>query len=507
MNIPAALNHSRTRSPEKLAIACGEQSWTYAELDVLSDTVAANLLIAGVQRGDRVAFHLANGPELAIGYIGCFKAGGIAVPINTRLKGPEIDYILRHSGSMCYIGQPEFYRSLHGSCPAIDSLELRYLTGEPQDHQASAFCDLLTATEGSQREPAPEIYLDQVAAILYTSGTTARPKGVMHTHQSLVETAKAMEQMGLDQDQVAVVMTSMTHMVAFGMVFLSGLLNGATVVLSRASDYESTLRAFDRWRGTFLLGLPILFHGLMQKQAEMQSDVASGRLYFCGGDSVPSALQEAFGNVFGPVCEAFGTTEIAPAAWNRPNQIRVGSIGYPPHGSVLRLVDSDGDDVQTGEVGEICIKGPHLMMGYWQDPEATSAAIRNGWFHTGDMARCDDEGFYWFVGRKKEIIIRGGSNISPLEVEAVFYQHPAVNEVGVVGRSHPVWGAIVIAFVVLRPGFEATEDELLAFARERLADYKVPESIIFRDELPKGSTGKILRRALNHKEFALATII
>ena len=505
MTIPAALNRSRTRSPEKLAIVCGEQSWTYAELDVLTDKVALNLLIAGVQRGDRVAFHLVNGPELAIGSLACLKAGAIAVPINLRLKGPEIDYILRHSGSMCYIGQPDFHASLIGSCPAIGSLELRYLTGEPKDDRANSFADLLAETNASL--PGPEISTDQVAAILYTSGTTARPKGVMHTHQTLIETAKVMRQAGLDGDQVAVVMTPMTHMIGFGMVFLSGLLNGATVVISRPFDFEGTLQALARWRGTFLAGLPIMFRGLIQTQAELQLDVSSGKFYFCGGDSVPSALQEAFGNVFGPVCEAFGATEIAPTAWNRPGQIKAGSIGNPSHDGNFRLVDSDENEVPVGEAGEICVRGPHLMAGYWQDPEATSAAIRNGWFYTGDVARCDEDGFYWFVGRKKEIIVRGGSKISPLEVEDVLYQHPAVSEAGVVGRRDSVWGEVVIAFIALRPGFQATEDELLAFARERLADYKVPESIIYRDQLPKGLTGKVLRRSLLQEEDALATRI
>jgi len=171
------------------------------------------------------------------------------------------------------------------------------------------------------------------------------------------------------------------------------------------------------------------------------------------------------------------------------------------------LVDSDENEVPVGEAGEICVRGPHLMAGYWQDPEATSAAIRNGWFYTGDVARCDEDGFYWFVGRKKEIIVRGGSKISPLEVEDVLYQHPAVSEAGVVGRRDSVWGEVVIAFIALRPGFQATEDELLAFARERLADYKVPESIIYRDQLPKGLTGKVLRRSLLQEEDALATRI
>jgi long-chain acyl-CoA synthetase len=173
---------------------------------------------------------------------------------------------------------------------------------------------------------------------------------------------------------------------------------------------------------------------------------------------------------------------------------------------VFRLVDSEGREVRPGDIGEICVQGPHLMTGYWQDPDASRAAIRDGWFHTGDLASCDADGFYWFAGRKKEIIIRGGSNISPQEVEAVLYQHPAVAEAGVVGQPDYVWGEAVVAFVVLRSGHTTTEPELIAFVRERLADYKTPESIIFRTELPKGPTGKIQRRALRQEERVFAPL-
>jgi long-chain acyl-CoA synthetase len=291
------------------------------------------------------------------------------------------------------------------------------------------------------------------------------------------------------------------------MIFLSGLLNGASLVISRPFDFHDNLQAFAGWRGTYMLGLPVMFRGLVQTQKRMRSDVASGRFYFCGGDSVPSALQDAFETAFGPVCEVYGATEIAPAAWNRPGHAKVGSIGLPGDGTAFRLVDPEGRDVNPGDVGEICIKGPHLMLGYWQDPDATAAVLRDGWFHSGDMARHDEDGVYWFAGRKKEIIIRGGSNISPQEVEAVFFQHPAVSEVGVVGRRDDVWGEVVIAFVVLQSGYAVSEAELLAFARERLADYKMPECIVFRDELPKGSTGKILRRVLSQQVDALASSI
>jgi long-chain acyl-CoA synthetase len=295
-------------------------------------------------------------------------------------------------------------------------------------------------------------------------------------------------------------------MVGFGMAFLSGLLNGATVVITKPFDFTSVLEAYGRWGCTYTVGLPMMFHGLLQTQTEMPHDMASGRFYFCGGDSLSPALQDAFQAAIGPVCEAYGTTEIAPVAWNRPGHARVGSIGRPGEGVAIRLVDFDGRDVKSGDVGEICVQAPHLMIGYWQDPEATAAVVRNGCFHTGDLASCDKDGFYWFAGRRKEIIIRGGSNISPQEVEAVLYQHPAVGEAGVVGRPDHIWGAVVVAFVVLRSGQAVTEAELIAFARERLADYKTPENVIFRDELPKGPTGKIQRRALAREEHAFAPL-
>jgi long-chain acyl-CoA synthetase len=502
MSLTVALNRSRTRNPEKAAIVFGDQSWTYAEFDELTDHIAANLLAAGLEPGDRIAFHLLNGPELALVCFGCLKAGCIAVPINTRLKGPEIDYILRHSGSACYVGQPDLYAEAAGSCPAFATLELRYLTGNSSGAWTIAFEDLLRPRAGTSS--IPEITPEQVAIIAYTSGTTARPKGVMHSHKSLAEWANAMRHMRLDQDQVVVLISSMAHLVGLGMVFLSGLLNGATVVITRPFDFESALRAYARWGCTYTMGLPVLFHGLLQAYTEAPQDVASGRFYFCGGDCAPPALQQAFGAALGPICEVYGMTEIAPASWNRPGDVRVGSIGRPGEGVAFRLVDPDGHDVKPGEVGEICVQGPHLMTGYWQDPDATRAALRNGWFHTGDLARCDADGFYWFTGRKKEIIVRGGSNISPQEVEAVLYQHPAVREVGVVGRPDRLWGETVIAFVAPRPGHAVTEAELIAFARERLADYKTPESIIFRTELPKSPAGKIQRRALRLEEHVFA---
>jgi len=502
MSIPAEIKQNRERNPQKVAVGFGEQSWTYAEFDDLTDAIAANFQAAGLEPGDRIAFHLPNGPELALACIGCLKAGCIAVPVNTRLKGPEIDYILRHSGSVCYVSQPGLYREAEASCPVIGTLDLRYFTGDASPEEFGSFDSLLRPP--SSHVSLPHIAPDHVAAILYTSGTTARPKGVTHTHRTLIGTARAMREMRLDQDQIAVVMSSMAHLIGFGMMFLSGLLNGATVVITRPFEFEPVLRSFARWGSTYAAGLPVMLQGLLEAQIATPHDVSAGRFYFAGGDSVSPALQHASEPVLGAICEVYGATEIAPASWNRPGQVRVGSIGLPGDGVTFRLVDAAGREVEPGQVGEIYVRGPHLSVGYWQDPDATSAAFEDGWFHTGDLARCDAEGYYWFAGRKKEIIIRGGSNVSPQEVEVVLCDHPAVAEAAVVGRPDPVWGEAVAAHVVLRPHCAVTEAALIAFARERLADYKLPESVVFRSELPKGPTGKVQRRALRTTQQPLA---
>lgn len=493
----------RARNPAKIAVAFGEKSWTYAEFDRLTDNVALNILAAGAEPGDRVALHLLNGPELAFANMGCLKAGCTVVPINTRLRGREIDYILRHSGSVFYMGQPDLYAGIIGSCPAVSELHARYLSDGPQGTGTRTFHDLLETPAHSSS--LPEIPADHVAAILYTSGTTANPKGVVHDHETVLQTARMMRQMGLDEHQVVLVMSSMAHMIGFAMLFLSALLNGATTVITRPLECLSALSAYEDWNCTYTLALPVMFKLLLETQLRAKRNVTSGRFFFCGGDCVSPALQEAFHPSFAPVCEVYGATEIAPISWNRPADVRVGSIGKPGGGVTLRLVDSRGCDVASGRVGEVWLQGPHMMRGYWQDAEATAAAFHDGWFRTGDLGHRDEDGFYWFDGRKKEIIVHGGSNISPQEVEAVLYEHPAVAEVAVVGRPHPVWGEGVVAHVVLQAGQRVEASELIAFARSRLADYKVPDTVVFQAELPKSPTGKLQRRVLRDEHRANTT--
>jgi long-chain acyl-CoA synthetase len=496
MSLAELFRQSRIRTPDKIAVACGERSWTYAELDRITDDIAINLLKTGLECGDRIALHFANSAELAFSYLGCFKAGCVAVPINTRLKYPEIDYVLRHCGAASYIGQPDLFGEAAKSRTRVPGLDRYFLTGIPLD--SADACTFESLLQPAGREGAlPDVSSEQVAAILYTSGTTARPKGVAHSHRTLAQTAQMMRYALLDEDQVAVVMSSMAHMVGFGMLFLAALLNGATVAIAPALDPTAVLDTFERWRGTYVCGLPAAVHSLVRAQMEAPRDVTSGRIYFCGGDSASPSLQAAFRFVMGrPLCEMYGMTEITPMTWNRPDGVRVGSIGRPGEGIRIRLLDAGERDVLPGEIGEICVQGSHLADGYWQDPEGAVPASGSGWFHTGDLAHCDEDGYYWFAGRKKEVIIRGGSNISPQEVEAAICEHPGVSEAAVIGRHDPVWGESVAACVVLRPGETVTEADLIAFTRERLADYKAPERVLFLSELPKSPVGKIQRRLL-----------
>ena len=330
-----------------------------------------------------------------------------------------------------------------------------------------------------------------------TSGTTARPKGVTHTHEALHYMTGLMEQMGLSRERVAAALTPMTHMGGFMCLMLSALNVGATLVLPAGSDPQTILETLERHRCTFSGTLPVQCQALVACQTATPYDISPEMLFMSGGDSVSTALQEQFTRAFSlPLHEFLGMTESCPITWNPPGEIRPGSIGVPLEGVLLRVVDADGNDVKLGDVGELTVKSPGTTIGYWNNPEATAESLRDGWLYTGDLVTQDAEGYYWFAGRKKELIVRGGSNISPQEVEAVLYQHPAVAEAGVIGIPDETWGEVVVAYVARQEGVSATEAELIEFARKQIAAHKVPAKVVFLPSLPKNPVGKIQRRAL-----------
>jgi long-chain acyl-CoA synthetase len=454
------------------------------EFDHEARDLASKLIACGVKPGDRVALHLYNCPELAISYFACFYAGAVAVPINTRMRAPEIAYVLEHSGSSMYVGQPELFRE-------IEDIPAR-LTGVRQF--AIGVSELDIALQRLAATKLPAVAADQPAVILYTSGSTARPKGVVHTQRSLRNGARGFRVEGTD---VVLLMTPMVHVAAF-LGLVASIETAATAVVVPQFDPDAVLDAIARHRVTYLFGMPAMYRALIAAQKARPRDVSSGKRYLAGGDAVPPALQAEFARCFGrSLHEGFGTTEtgVTATSWSRAEN-RIGSFGRAVPGVVIRVVDDAGDPVPMGTPGEMIVRSDGNLVGYWDDLAATEQAVRDGWFQTGDIIRQDFDGYFWFQGRKKEIIVRGGSNVSPQEVEAVLYQHPSVGDAGVVGAPDEVWGERVLAFVSRRPGHTVTADELIAFVARRLAAYKTPEQVLFLDELPKNAVGKVSRRAL-----------
>jgi long-chain acyl-CoA synthetase len=485
MSLALSLSNAAERLPYKAAIIFGGRTLSYWEFDRRAQSLARRLLACGARRGDRIALHLYNGPELAISYFACFYAGIIAVPVNTRMKAPEIGHVLEHSGTSIYIGERELFQKIDGRLPLLSGLR-RLLVDEPE---LDPFGDCST--------DLPALALDQPAAILYTSGSTARPKGVTHTHRSLLNAARGFAIRGAD---TVTIITPMVHSAGF-MIFLGAVGAAATAVAVAPFVPDAVLDAIEDNCSTYLLGMPVMYRALIAEQRARARNVSSVIRFLAAGDSVSAALQTEFAQCFGrPLYEVFGTTENGAVAANWSQESRhQGAFGWPAPGVEVAIVDRSGNPVPDGTEGEMIVRSAANMIGYWNDPDGTAKALRDGWFYTGDLVHQDMNGYLWFRGRKKEIIVRGGSNISPQEVEAVLYQHNGVLDAGVVGMPDAMWGERVVAFVSRKPRRKVSAKELIAFVAGRLAAYKIPEEIVFLDELPKSEAGKIQRRVLREK--------
>ncbi len=476
------LQAAASKFPDRIAIASGEERLSYRAFDHEARRLAHRLISAGIAPGDRVALHMLNGIDLAISYFGCFYAGAIAVPINTRFKAPEIEYVLGHSGASLYLGQSELVSEVAG----IPSGQHRVRTFVFDVRQFAA------ETEAPMNRLLPHVAADEAAIIVYTSGTTARPKGVTHTHRTSLTAARAC---GLESSDVSAVVTPMAHMAGF-VVLLACVDAGATAVMSARFEADRLLDDIASHRCTSLFAMPVMYQALCAAQLAQRREVSSLHRCLAGGDSVSPTLKTTFAQAFGCLLyEIYASTElgIIAANWSEAERLR-GSCGSALPDVAVALADATHD--ARGATGECIVRSACMMIGYWEDPDATATAVKDGWFYTGDLLRQDPEGHLWFEGRRKEIIVRGGSNVSPQEVEAALYQHPGVHEAGVVGALDATWGERVVAFVSRSPGERVEAEELIAFVGERLAAYKTPDQIVFLEVLPKSPVGKIQRRAL-----------
>src|SRR5499427_9408844 len=490
-NLSSNLLETTRHHADRVALKLDDVQLTYRDLDRASGRLAGWLRDSGIRPGDRVGIMLPNVPEFAVAYYGALRAGAAVVPMNVLLKQREVAFHLGDSEAALLFAWSTFAEAAEAGAAEAGA---RCVLLGPGD------LDALTADSAPLAEPA-ERHAEDTAVILYTSGTTGRPKGAELTHANLTRNVDVARRLfGLDADSVVLGALPLFH--AFGQTcgLNASVASGATLTLLPRFEPGRALEVMVRDGVTVMEGVPTMYAALLHHPERERFDLSTLRLCVSGGAALPAEVLRGFEAAFGcAVVEGYGLSETSPlASFNRTDRERKpGSIGTAVEGVEMRVVDGDGSEVPAGEVGEIVIRGHNVMKGYWRRPEATAEAIDgDGWFRTGDLARRDEDGDFFIVDRRKDMIIRGGYNVYPREVEEVLYQHPAVRECAVVGVPHAQLGEEVGAAVVLKPGAEAGAGELREFVRGQIAAYKYPRHVWFVDELPKTATGKILKREI-----------
>lgn len=484
-SIPELLRRRVAAHPDKIFLLseADKRQFTYREFEAAVRRVAGMLAAQGIRKGDVVSLLLPNSVEYVIAYFACWHIGALAGPINSMLKAPEIAYVISNSESRLLLVNSEFV-------PQIESENLNVIVFDQVEEVVA--------------EPVPETQIDRndEAIIIYTSGTTGKPKGCLLTHGNVIANARQISSwLGFGGADRLLTMMPLFHMNAVSVTTMSALYAGGSTVVSPKfsasrfwqiiSDYQitsfgSVATMLSMLLSTYPDGVP---EGLNTQQL---------RFAMCGSAPVPAEVMKRFEETFNClVVEGYGLSEsTCRSTFNPPDQRRrPGSCGLPI-GNEMRVVDDDDRDVPDGSLGEIVLRGENILKGYYKNPDATATAFRNGWFHTGDIGYRDADGFYYIVDRKSDMIIRGGENIYPREIDEVLYQHPNVAAAAVVGVPDDLYGEEVAAVIVLKDGAKMSEQEVVDFCKARLADYKCPKKVHFVNDIPKGPTGKLLKREL-----------
>ncbi len=499
-NLAVILSESARSSPHHPVAVFDGGRLTYAELDAASDRVAANLAAAGIGAGDRVALQLPNIPQFLIAYFGILKAGAVVVPLNVLLRAPEIAYHLADSGALVLITWEGVLAEAAKGAEAAD-IGVIFAVGHPAGAPGALPFERLL--EGARlpfemvlREPA------DTAVIVYTSGTTGRPKGAELTHIQLYMNADIPGRLfDVAPDDIVITVLPLFHVFGLSSILDICVRFGATMSLIPRFSAAAVLTAIERDRATIFEGVPTMFADLLSCPGLDRYDLSSLRVAISGGASIPAPVLDAFEERLGlAILEGYGMTETASTTTFNPSaaERRAYSVGKPIWGTQTQVWGDDGRPLPPGpeHVGEIVTRGMHVMKGYLNMPDATAEVLTDGWLHTGDLGYFDEDGFLFIASRKKELIIRGGYNVYPSEIENVLHAHPAVAEAAVVGVPDERLGEEVMAVVIVRAALELAEAELVAWCRERLAAYKCPRVYQFRSALPKNALGKVLKDEL-----------
>jgi long-chain acyl-CoA synthetase len=494
-NLTDMLEDTVAQHGDRTAIKLDDLEIPYSALHAGSAAVAGLLKAKGVGPGDRVGLMLPNLPYFPFAFFGVLRLGGVVVPMNPLLKEREVAFHLSDSGAKVLVAWNQFADAARAGSEKADAECIIVEPGEFEKQVGEA----KPVEEVADRDD------DDTALILYTSGTTGTPKGAELTHDNLRAATQTSVDL-VDSGPETVTFGALPLFHVFGLT--SGLNScvrvGAELTLLPRFDAGKALEIVQRDKVSTFLGVPTMYAAMLHHEGHDSFDTSSLELCVSGGAAMPVEILRGFEEAFDcKVLEGYGMSETcAIASFNRPDRERKpGSIGVPVPGVEMKLVDGDGNEVPQGEVGEILIRGPVVMKGYWNREDATRETIdEDGWLHSGDMATVDEDGYFFIVDRKKDMIIRGGFNVYPRELEEVLYEHPAVAEAAVIGIKHESLGEEVAAAVALKKGQEATVDELRAYVKERVAAYKYPRVVWIADELPKGPTGKILKREINVPE-------
>jgi long-chain acyl-CoA synthetase len=487
-----ALFHRATARPDAIAFIYDEAVWTYRDLLTGADRLSRAFLAGGVRQGDRLVLHMPNGPEMAVALYACFRAGAIACPTNLRFKTAELREVFQRVRPALYLGEEQLYSHVETIEPEILAAENRFVAGPRGAYKGAMPWSALLIDSVRAGPMPPEPDKDTPAVLLTTSGTTGQPKFVTHTSATLSAIADACAHIDLGAAQIVLNACPMVH--ASGLfTFLASVNCGAAMVLVKRFDPEVVLDQIELHGCTWMPGLPFMYDALLEHQRKRPRNVSSLRYCRCGGDVCPIQLQVDFEATFGAPLRNFWASTEACGAFRPGSQ--PGPVSRIAPGAQIRLVDDEGREVRRGEVGEFLVRGPYVTVGYWAGPDRIDAATRGGWYYSGDLMRQGEGDELWFVGRKKDIIIRGGSNISPVEVERVLLSHPLVRDAAAFGVPDPVLGERVAAIVQLSSGAGAAAlGDILRDIRRQLADYKAPERLWAVDAVPRNALGKVDRR-------------
>ncbi|MFJ7952055.1 class I adenylate-forming enzyme family protein [Lysinibacillus sp. NPDC096418] len=480
------------KQPDAIATIYGERSWSYRELYERAQKFAAYLQGEGFEKEDIIALYTLNSDLFLVAYMGIHLAGFVVMPINTKLAATEIKFIFNHSEAKGLIYDEKIENVI-----AETSYQFQHKVNLKE------MADIIKHYD----EPMDAILLDpnDTAVVMYTSGTTGKPKGVLLTHQNIVAAAEIWSaSMTMTNEDRMFICTPLFHCAGLHVFAMPIFYQGGTLIIEEAFSPSITLEQIVKTNATIFFGVPAMYTILLNTPSLQTSSLSNLRLLCYGAAPMPYELvkqmKEIFPNV--KIQNLYGQTENSPAATSLLDAdalTKIGSVGKALSRTELKIVDSYGEIVPAGEVGEICVKGPQVMKGYLRNEEETSRTINDGWLYSGDLGRFDDEGYLYIVDRKKDMIIRGGENVYPIEVEEVLYQIPEILEAAVVGIPHEVYGEVPKAFVVLKKGKEVDAETIIAHCRTHLAKYKVPFEIDFLKELPRNASGKVLKHTLRPK--------